>query len=199
MTADTSIALSKGEQTRRAVLDAAIQRFGRDGFRASSVAAIARDAGVGGTVPYAYFDSKEALFLEAIDHDAAEVVAECLAHAFDDTDLPEWEQNLLGKLVEAVGRHPLAHRVLAGLEPDVTARVLHMSAITDLRRAVIEHVRELQESGEARADIDPEPIGHGVVAIVLSVLMSVVQVGSDTALEYGRDIATVLRSAIRTN
>jgi AcrR family transcriptional regulator len=45
----------KGAQTQRAILDAAIARFGRDGYRATSVADIARDAGVGGTVPYTYF------------------------------------------------------------------------------------------------------------------------------------------------
>ena len=56
---------TKGEQTRRAILRAAITRFGRDGFRATSVADIARDAGVGGTVAYAYYPNKEALFLAA--------------------------------------------------------------------------------------------------------------------------------------
>ncbi len=62
---------TKGAQTRQAILDAAIARFGRDGFRATSVADIARDATVGGTVAYAYFPNKEALFLAAIDEDAA--------------------------------------------------------------------------------------------------------------------------------
>ena len=67
----TTATATKGEQTRQAILDAAIARFGRDGYRATSVADIARDAGVGGTVAYAYFPSKEALFLAAIDEDAA--------------------------------------------------------------------------------------------------------------------------------
>ena len=56
---------TKGAQTRRAILRAAIVRFGRDGFRATSVADIARDASVGGTVAYAYFPNKEALFFAA--------------------------------------------------------------------------------------------------------------------------------------
>ena len=62
---------SKGELTRRAILDTAIERFGQDGYRATSVADIAHDAGVGGTVAYAYFANKEALFLAALDEDAA--------------------------------------------------------------------------------------------------------------------------------
>ena len=43
---------AKGEQTRAAILDAAVQRFGRDGYRQTSIADIARDAGVGGSVAY---------------------------------------------------------------------------------------------------------------------------------------------------
>src|SRR5947199_3924106 len=108
--------LSKGAQTRQSILDAAIARFGREGFRATSVADIARDAGVGGTVPYAYFADKEALFLAAIDEDAAGVIEEGLSSVFDSTDLPDWRQTLLFTLVAAVQHHPLAQRLLGGLE-----------------------------------------------------------------------------------
>ena len=70
---------TKGEQTREAILRAAIARFGREGFRAASVADIARDTGVGGTVAYAYWPNKEALFLAAVDEDAAALIGEGLA------------------------------------------------------------------------------------------------------------------------
>ena len=70
---------ARGEATRQAILRAAIERFGREGYRTTSVADIARDAEVGGTVPYAYFPNKEALFLAAIDTDAAGIISEGLA------------------------------------------------------------------------------------------------------------------------
>src|SRR5881275_206574 len=117
-------ALSKGAQTRQSILDAAIARFGREGFRATSVADIARDAGVGGTVAYAYFADKEALFLAALDEDAAAVIEEGLTTAFGDPGLLDWRETLLFTLVGAVQNHPLARRLLAGLEPEVTTRVL---------------------------------------------------------------------------
>src|SRR3954465_7538657 len=108
--------MSKGEQTRQAVLEAAIVRFGRDGYRATSVADIARDAGVGGTVAYAYFPNKEALFLAAVDDDAAAVIDEGVTTLI--AFVEEWRERLIFTLVEAVERHPLARRLLAGLEPD---------------------------------------------------------------------------------
>src|ERR1700685_4110612 len=106
---------TKGAQTRRAILDAAIARFGREGYRSTSVADIARDAGVGGTVAYAYFPNKEALFLAAVDEDAAAVIGEGLATVMEVPDIRRWDDTLIFTLVDAVERHPLARRLLAGL------------------------------------------------------------------------------------
>jgi AcrR family transcriptional regulator len=191
---------SKGAQTRQAILEAAIVRFGRDGFRATSLADIARDAAVGGTVAYAYFADKEALFLAALDEDAAAVIHEGLSSVFDDPDLPDWRQTLLFTLVGAVERHPLAKRLLAGLEPDVTDRVLEIPALADLRKACAEKLRAEQLSGKVRDDIDPVAIGNGIVAIMLSLLMSVVQLGAGAVSGYAGDVAAVFEAALdRTN
>jgi AcrR family transcriptional regulator len=186
---------TKGAQTRQAILHAAIARFGRDGYRATAVADIARDAAVGGTVAYAYFADKEALFLAAIDEDAAAVIHEGLSTAFEHPD-PNWRQTLLFTLVGAVERHPLARRLLAGLEPDVTDRVLEIPALAELRKACAERLRVEQLAGSVRPDIDPVTIGNGIVSIMLSLLMSVVQVGTSAALAYGTDVAAVFEAAL---
>ena len=155
---------TKGAQTRQAILDAAIARFGRDGYRATSVADIARDAGVGGTVAYAYFPNKEALFLAALDEDAAAVIHEGLVDASSTIPtVADWRQTLIFTLVGAVERHPLARRLLAGLEPEVTDRVLEIPALAELRKACAERLRAEQLAGTVRPDIDPVAIGNGVV------------------------------------
>ena len=190
------MAPSKGEQTRQAILDAAITRFGREGYRATAVADIARDASVGGTVAYAYFPNKEALFLAAIDEDAAAVIHEGLSTVIADPDVQDWRQTLIFTLVGAVEQHPLARRLLAGLEPEVTERVLEIPALAELRKACAERIRSEQLSGKVRSDIDPAAIGNGIVSIMLSLLMSLVQVGSGAALSYGRDVAAVFEAAL---
>ena len=187
---------TKGAQTRQSILTAAINRFGREGYRATSVADIARDAGVGGTVPYAYFADKEALFLAALDEDAAAVINEGLSSVFAEPGRPDWRQTLLFTLVTAVDRHPLARRLLAGLEPDVTDRVLEIPALTELRKACGERLRAEQQAGTVRPDIDPVTIGNGVVSIMLSLLMSVVQLGPQAAGPYGGDVAAVFEAAL---
>jgi AcrR family transcriptional regulator len=188
----------KGEQTRSAILRAAIARFGRDGYRATSVADIARDAKVSGTLAYAYFPNKEALFVAAVDEDAAGVISEGLSTVMDDPKASgsAWRQSLIFTLVQAVERHPLARRLLAGLEPGVTERVLDIPALTELRKAIAERLRSEQLTGVVRSDIDPAAIANGVVSLVLSLLMSVVQLGGDAVAPYANDIAAVFEAAI---
>lgn len=193
--ADTTVQ-SKGAQTRQAILDAAIVRFGREGYRATAVADIARDAGVGGTVAYAYFPNKEALFLAAVDEDAAAVIREGVSSVLDDPDLEDWRQSLIFTLVGAVEHHPLARRLLAGLEPEVTERVLEIPALADLRKACAERLRAEQLAGSVRPDVDPTVIANGLVTIILSLLMSVVQVGTNAAVAYGPDVAAVFEAAL---
>lgn len=189
-------ALGKGAATRRAVLDAAITRFGRDGFRSTSVADIARDVGVGGTVPYAYFPNKEALFTDALDDDAAGVIQEGVTHVFDEEDRHGWRNTLILTLVDALDRHPLARRVLSGLEPHVTSRMLDLPALEDLRTAVAERIRGDQASGAIRDDVDADAISRGAVAIIISVLMAVLQFGTDGVDRYGADVLAVFSAAL---
>lgn len=186
----------KGAQTRKAILDAAIARFGRDGFRSTSVADIARDAGVGATVTYAYFPNKEALFLAALDEDAAAVITEGLSSVTMVGAVTDWRQSLIFTLVTAVEQHPLAKRVLGGMEPDVIGRVLEIPALNELRKACADRLRTEQAAGTVRADIDPDTIGSGVISIILSLLMSVVQLGTEAAVAYGSDVTAVFAAAL---
>lgn len=196
MSEDLHHRTTKGELTRRALLDAAIERFGREGYRATSVADITRDAGVSGTVVYAYFDNKEALFLAALDEDAAAVIHEGLSEFMDDPDALSWRTTLITTLIAALDHHPLARRVLSGLEPDVTDRVIDIPALQELRKAVVERLRVDQAAGNVRSDIDADAIGNGSVTIIISLLMSVLQFGERSVATYGPDIFAVFDAAL---
>ena len=187
---------TKGAQTRQAILAAAIARFGRDGYRSTSVADIARDASVSGSLAYAYFPNKEALFLAAIDEDAAAVISEGLTTVLEEPGLHDWQQTLTFTLVGAVERHPLARRLLAGLEPEVTERVLGIPALEELRKVIAERLRSDQLEGTVRPDIDPVAIANGAVAVTLAILMSVVQLGARATLPYASDVSALFKAAI---
>lgn len=159
------------------------------------MADIARDAGVGGTVPYAYFPGKEALFLAAIDEDAAGLIEKVVPEALGG-DPRDWPQRLVATALAEVDGHPLARRVLAGLEPEVTARVLGIPALEQLRKGLAAGLAADQAGGRVRDDIDAHSTASGIVAIMLALLMAVLQVGSEVALAYGDDVSSVLRASL---
>lgn len=187
---------TKGEQTRRAILAAAIERFGSEGYRATSVATIARAAGVGGTVAYAYFPNKEALFFAAVDTDAAALIQRGMHTLSGHPTQDDWRRMLVFTLLEAMDDHPLARRLLAGLEPDVTARVLELPALAELRAVVARVLTEDQVAGRVRPDVDPTTMANGIVSLTLSLLMSLVQIGGEVATRYADDVQAVFAAAL---
>lgn len=189
-------AATKGERTRRAILDAAVERFGADGYRATSVATVARSAGVGPTVPFAYFPNKAALFRAALDDDAAGLIGVADALLVDLGDERRWREALMPTLVVAVDDHPLARRVLSGLEPEATGRMLELPALTNLRVTAAQRLRDGQAAGLVRADLDPESIGSGVVLLSISLLMSSLQFGVHGADAYVGDVFAVFDAAL---
>ena len=154
----------KGAQTRDAILAVAIDRFGRDGYRSTSVADIARDAKVSGTLAYAYFDNKRALFLAALDADIAALIDEGVSSVLETTGDQSWRDSLVITLIEALDHRPLARRMLAGLEPEAADRIVDLPAMEELRSAVAARLRADREVGLVRSDIDVDTIGHGIVS-----------------------------------
>jgi len=192
----TEASWSKGERTRRAILDAAIVRFSRDGYRGTSLTSVARDAGITPSGIYPYFANKEALFVAAVDEDAAREIQEGLA-GLRTEDLVGGSQHVIFGLLGALEGHPLARRVLAGLEPEFTVRLIGIPALAQLRKNLAENLRVLQASGMVRDDLDPAGVANGLVTICLSLLMSLVQTGSEPADLLGEDVISVFDAVLR--
>lgn len=187
---------TRGAKTRQALLDAARERFARDGYRATSVADISRDAGVGGTTAFVHFENKEALFFAAVDDDLTSLFDELgveLASLGPEGAVPD---RLLDTVLAIVERYPLARRLLAGLEPDVTERVLETESFAVLRRNVAELLAEGQEAGSIRPDLPAEHLADGLVAVVVAVAMASVQIGPTIPDAFGPGLATVLRGLL---
>jgi AcrR family transcriptional regulator len=167
---------TKGERTRRRLLELAVRRFADDGYRATSVSAIAREAGLTQAAVYAYFANKEALFEAAVDLDAAELIAGARAQLDDDLPLVDLIPGLLLHLRLGVDEHRLARRVLAGQEPEVIHRLSDLPALQDITRDLTGDLKRDQDAGRLRSDIDVVALGTGIETVVLALLMSAVQV-----------------------
>ncbi len=198
-------ASARGERTRGLLLAAARERFARDGYRGTSVAVISRDAGLGGTTAFVHYENKEALFFAAVDDDLSAMFREfsdylgvllALGAELLSQEQETVLQGLLGTVLDIIERHPLARRLLAGLEPDFTGRVLESASFDDLRATLVPVLELGQRVGWVRPDLPAADLADGLTGFVLAMAMASVQIGPAVDRTCGRGITTVLRGLL---
>ncbi|MQY31244.1 TetR/AcrR family transcriptional regulator [Nocardia aurantia] len=155
--------LAKGEERKLQILAVAQRLLSRNGWRSTTLAQIAREAGVTPAGLLHHFESKEQLLqavLEARDTDDE-------LHADQEGDIIE---NLV-KVADRFRRSPdlvgmFAVLLIENLEPDAP---LHDRLLVRYRAAltsVSEGIRRGQRSGRFRTDIDPAVKAVEVVAFL---------------------------------
>ena len=197
MTTPLTVAPGKGERTRRRLLDIAVQRFAADGFRRTSVSDIAREAGLTPAAAYAYFAGKEGLFQAAVDADAGALIEAARSAAAEGASAREQLFLFVGELRERVDEHPLARRVLSGLEPEVVARLLTIPSLVALTAALADELAEAQAASDIRPDVDPAELAVGLETIVLALLMAELQTGLTVEPERQAGVLAVMDAALR--
>jgi AcrR family transcriptional regulator len=197
MTAPLTVAPGKGERTRQRLLDIAVQRFAADGFRRTSVSDIAREAGLTPAAAYAYFAGKEGLFQAAVDTDAGALIEAARSAAAEGASAREQLFLFVGELRERVEDHPLARRVLSGLEPEVAARLLTIPSLVALTAALADELAEAQTASDIRPDVDPAEVAVGLETIVLALLMAELQTGLTVEPERQAGVLAVMDAALR--
>jgi AcrR family transcriptional regulator len=166
---------SRGERTRQRLLEVAVRRFAERGYRETSLSAIAREAGVSPAAVYAYASGKEGLLLAAFEYDVERLFQKAMPGT------TEAQSPWIGVVVRAVAalpEHPLAHRVLRGLEPELTPRLPGAPSLGRLRAALERALRAGQDAGTVRTDIDVVKIAVGLEVLLVSTLLATVQAES---------------------
>lgn len=158
----------RGAERRVAILDAALRLFRREGFHATGVAAICREAGVSPGHLYHFFPSKEAIVEAIVDGDrarVAEIVAELAA-------APEPLEALIAGLLGADEAEmglaldaTLAVEVLAeaARNPAVAAILARHDA--EARAAIAGLVADGQSRGAVAAGVDPAGAAEVLLAL----------------------------------
>ena len=103
-------------------------------------------------------------------------------------ELLNWTRELLSEPVREPSQFTAALAHIVHLRP--------RDALEQLRKASCERIRAQQLAGDVRADVDARQIANGLVTIVLSLLMSLIQTGNDPATLLGRDVAAVVEAAL---
>jgi AcrR family transcriptional regulator len=114
---------ARGEATRRKLLMAAERLFGRNGFHATSVAGMTREAGVGHGTFYLYFESKEGVFRELVRHLSHELRSAIRSSVEGLTDRVEIEERGVRTFLAFVEGHRDLYRIV--LESEFVAPEMH--------------------------------------------------------------------------
>jgi len=100
MSQEVSARSSRGEQTRRAIVAAALRLFRENGYEATTMRAIAKEAGVATGNAYYYYGSKEELIQEFYVRNQAEHAAACRQVLAEQTGLAARISGVLRALVD---------------------------------------------------------------------------------------------------
>jgi TetR/AcrR family transcriptional regulator len=160
------------EQSRAAILQAAVREFARDGVAGARTDAIARAAKVNKALLYYYFKDKEALYGAVLDQVFGGLVAH-LGEVFS-RDLPPREKILAyaGAHFDYVASHPLYPRIVQGEMMGVgRARTNHLEQIVKkyfrpLFGRIAEVLKQGQFSGEFRP-VDPLHFIPSMIAVIV--------------------------------
>jgi AcrR family transcriptional regulator len=197
VTATIDLAPSKGVRTRLAILDEAIAQFAAAGLRGTSVPAIAREVGLTPSAVYAYFPTKQALFEEAVDADAAGLIAHALPDVLAGSFGGDFA-DVFVRLLASLPAHPLARRVLAGEEGTGVERLVQLPSEKRLHAGLTLALARGQIEGTVRSDVEPGVLAIGLETIVVALMIAVLQTGGappDPTTSAG--VVAVLDAAVR--
>ena len=143
---------------RRAILDAAIRVFARQGYHSTRVADIADEAGVAYGLVYHYFRSKEAVMTELFTERWSLLLA--AIEEVDGQSLTGREKldAVAGFIIDSYRYEPELMKVII-VEVTRAANSFGRTHLPEIRRAydlIAKIVADAEAAGEFRNDVDPE-------------------------------------------
>ena len=134
--------------------------------------------------------------MAAVDEDVSGLLDDAV-HLVDFTSSRSWVNPVMGNLIDCLDTHLLAKRIVSGLEPDFTMRLINIPALEQLRVTLADLISRHQAAGTTRRDIKPEQMASGMVTIVISLLIANVQTGGSSFGRVSADVEAVLDAATR--
>lgn len=185
------MARKKDERTRQGILEAAIEVFGQQGFRSTTIRQIAAAMGLAAGSVYTYFPSKEALFRAAVGEGWQRFLGELDAIVTAPRLLRERLDRILDYCFHSLRR---ALPLLRGMLYEARQRRLLEENLDRLCRLLEGLIREAARQGLLRVSGDRQVLSTQVRINVFGVL-SLAALAQDEQLD--REIARVSRAVKR--
>lgn len=166
--------------TRARIRDAALTRFGHDGIRATTLRAIAKDAGVSAPLIVHHFGSKQGLLSACVDH--AHAITVSVKRSAVSTMPVEEQAHLMANSEEF---HPLLRFLirLLGEEPELSRK---------LWETMLGEVTEWLALGEQSGMIRPTDDPQGRALVMMSASVGQLMLSDLIAAKLGGDQADAI-------
>lgn len=189
----TSQSLSRPPERRDAILDAALESVLDVGLRRTTLADVARRAGVSRMTVYRAYPDLDSIVGELLTRELTALLAEVESELHD---LPTARERLVQaatRVVAQMDSHPLYRRIL-DLDPELLLPLI-VDRFGSTQRAamtlIAEQVRAGQQDGSIRA-IDPDLAATCVLLTAQSFVFSARLVDDDAVKELGRMLEAYL-------
>ncbi|HWE23349.1 MAG TPA: TetR/AcrR family transcriptional regulator [Myxococcales bacterium] len=139
---------------RERILDAAVKVFAERGYFSSTVAEIARAAGVADGTIYLYFKSKDDLLFELFDEKMTQLIAQATAALAQEPDAPSRLKRFIKLHFSVVEKNPELASVLV-VELRQSAQLLKAADRQKLGAAYLELIGQVVREGQERGELDP--------------------------------------------
>ena len=158
------------EERKQSIISAALKQFAAKGFNGTVVRDISKEAGINEALIYRYFPGKEALYSAAVD----DLITRLKNRPFFEhiskaemslKDIPA----IAGNALEFMTDYPPLTRMLlySGLQRHDLAAPFFDSVSKPVISKICSYIKESQQKGEMRNDIDPFMGAVGIIASVV--------------------------------
>jgi len=167
--------MTKGEQTRRKIVEAAAPIFNKQGYKGSSLNDLMEATGLKKGGIYRHFSTKEELAAEAFDYTWEAAWNARLLHVDEKSNGIEKLKQLIGNFIDyrspVAGGCPILNTAIDADDGNPVLRARVAKALRSWLKRLEVMVEQAQERGEARPEVDAKTVATLVVASLEGALM----------------------------
>uniref|UniRef100_A0A7U3YGM2 Transcriptional regulator, TetR family n=3 Tax=Anoxybacillaceae TaxID=3120669 RepID=A0A7U3YGM2_GEOS0 len=188
------MARTKGEESKRKLLQTAEELFAKKGFQSTKISEIVANAGLTQAAFYLYFKSKEDIFqqlLQDFDQQLMELsdVGKKVVE-LSPTDVKSYVTDMFVKLFTLLGKNPNLTRIA----------LQHATESDRIRKKIVEQIANNmsnnQRLGIVKKEIDTWMAAESIVAITERLIHRYLLTGEKTEKELGEQVAQMFLGGI---
>jgi TetR/AcrR family transcriptional repressor of nem operon len=180
--------MTKGEETRRKIVAAAAPIFNQHGYEGSSLSALMEATGLKKGGIYRHFSSKEELAAEAFDYTWGAAWKARMVHVDDQATGAGKLKQLISNFIDyrpgIAGGCPVLNTAVDADNGNPVLRARVEKALRFWKARLQKIVKQAEERGELRPDVDPKAVATLIVATLEGALMISRIERTDAALRH---------------